>query len=87
MSYEDGSLTCNDCNSCIEKVGVLVGETYGFKPRLKMVCEKCAEYHCLKGDWYKVIKWKMSKNNKVESLKGMENVIIFIKNLNFPLKL
>ena len=70
MSYEKGSLTCNDCNSCIEKVGVLVGETYGFSPRLKMMCEKCAEYHCLDRNWYKVMNWRMSKDNKVEPLKG-----------------
>ena len=63
MSYEKGSLTCDDCNSCIENEGVMVRETYGFSPRLKMMCEKCAEYFCLEGDWYKVMRWRMSKDN------------------------
>ena len=69
MSYEKGSLTCDDCNSCIENEGVMVRETYGFSPRLKMMCGKCAKYHRLEGNWYKLIIWKMSKNDKVELLK------------------
>ena len=70
MSYEKGSLICDDCNTCIEKEGKMIRETYGFTPSLKMMCEKCAEYHCSKGNWYKVMKWKMSKDDNYFSYRA-----------------
>ena len=64
ISYEKGSLVCDDCNSCIETEGVLVIETYGVSPHLKLMCGKCAEHHCSEGNWYSVMKWKMSEDDK-----------------------